>query len=145
MAHCAATEAMTRCAETYIAGNAAAIARHAPAAAEVALRLHFTPEPAPILEVVRLFSSGEKRSLGATLSRKLSVLENTPLSSFTPQGLGSTWMQYSHTARFPTALAEPHPALQTSPVTALRRSTSVQLLSCLIRRYMRKQARVNAA
>ena len=36
----------------------------------------------------RLFSRGEKRSLGLTLSKKLRVLENTPLSSFSPQGCG---------------------------------------------------------
>lgn len=71
--------------------------------AEVAPRLHFTWEPAPTLEVVRLFSRGEKRSLGATLSRKLSVLENTPLSSCLPQGLGSTWTQTPHLQ------ASPHP------------------------------------
>ena len=71
--------------------------------AEVAPRLHFAWEPAPVLEVVRLFSRGEKRSLGATLSRKLSVLENTPLSSCFPQGLGSTWTQTPHLQ------ASPHP------------------------------------
>ncbi len=38
--------------------------------------------------MVRLFSRGEKRSLGLTFSRKLRVLEKTPLSSFPPQGSG---------------------------------------------------------
>ena len=92
--------------------------------AEVAPGLHFSWEPAPILEVVRLFSRGEKRSLGATLSRKLSVLENTPLSSCLPQGLGSTWTQ-TPLARPPTALvAKPHMSLQTMPVSALSRTPS---------------------
>ena len=37
--------------------------------------------PATASEAPRLFSRGEKRSLGLTWSKKLSVLENVPLFS----------------------------------------------------------------
>ena len=41
----------------------------------------FTRWPATASEAPRLFSKGEKRSLGLAWSKKLSVLENVPLFS----------------------------------------------------------------